>query len=43
MNDLQPVFQRVVAALERAEVPYAVVGSVAATSWGLVRSTRVRV
>ena len=40
MNDLQPVFQRVVAALERAEVPYAVVGSVAATSWGLVRSTR---
>ena len=40
MNNLQPVFQRVVLALENAGVPYSVVGSVAASNWGVVRTTR---
>lgn len=40
MNDLQPIFRRVVLALENADIPYSIVGSVAASNWGVVRTTR---
>lgn len=40
MNDLTPVFQRVARALDQADIPYSVVGSVAASNWGVIRATR---
>ncbi|MGF1600204.1 MAG: hypothetical protein ACFCVK_25430 [Acidimicrobiales bacterium] len=38
--DLTAAFERVVSALEDADLPYVVVGSVAAAAWGVARTTR---
>lgn len=40
MNDLAPILQRIVRAFEQAEIPYSIVGSVAASNWGVIRATR---
>lgn len=40
MGELRPVLSRTAAALDAANAEYAIVGSVAAMAWGVVRSTQ---
>lgn len=40
MSDVGGVLARVVAALDRADVPYMITGSVASASWGAPRATQ---
>jgi hypothetical protein len=40
MTDIAGAFTHVVTTLEALEIPYVIVGSVAAASWGVIRATR---
>lgn len=40
MTDIAGAFNHVVMTLEAVEIPYVIVGSVAAASWGVIRATR---